>query len=101
MGRFQDGVAAGVDQFLLRPGEVAPEQENQSLPLLRQGADDRIGEFSPADPAVGSGLSGPHGQHGIEQENALGRPAAERTVLVQRYTQVRFNLLVDIDQRAR
>ena len=56
--RFQDQMLEGVDQGLFGDGVVAPEDEDEMLALLGEGADGGIGELLPAVARVRGGLSG-------------------------------------------
>ena len=56
--RFQDQMLEGVDQGLFGDGVVVPEDEDEMLALLGEGADGGIGELLPAVARVRGGLSG-------------------------------------------
>ena len=50
-------------------GVAAPEQVDDPLFAFGDGADDGIGEGLPAAAGVRGGLVGPHGQHGVQQQD--------------------------------
>ena len=86
-------------QFGLRGG--APQYENQMFPLFIQTGNDCIGEIFPAVFPVRASLMRADGQHGIQQQDALLRPADQRTGFRHRQIQVCIQFLEDVAQRRR
>ena len=110
MGRLQDQVPGGVDEPGLGPGMAAPEHENHRARILGHDPpghhmDDGVGQGLPAQPGVGPGPAQLRGQHGIEQQHALARPAPEVSggvaALCGILPKVPGDLLEDIAQRGR
>lgn len=82
-------------------GVAAPEQVDDPLFAFGDGADDGIGEGLPAAAGVRGGLVGPHGQHGVQQQDPLLGPAVEVPAGGYRSVQVAGDLLEDVLQRGR
>ena len=101
MGRGEDKVARAVYHraFLLRV--AAPKQENEVFALRRQPCDDRVGEGLPALSLVGTRLVGADGERGVEEQNALLRPAAQTAALGRAAAGVGLYFLKDVLQRGR
>ena len=97
VGCLQHIVAAGVDEDLLAPGEIAPEQEDYAFAAVAESLDDSVGECLPAKAAVRSCLARPDCQNGIQQEDALPGPSLQGAVaLVYLDSQVVLDFLIYI-----
>ncbi len=99
--RFQNQVFERVYQGLFGDGIVAPEDEDEVLALLREGADGGIGELFPAVARMRGGLSGTHRQRGVEQQHPFPRPFLEVARTRHGHAEVVMQLLEDILQAGR
>ena len=86
---------------LLLAGRRPPQDEHDPLRLAVHGLDDRVGETLPALSLVGGGLPGPHGEGGVEQEDALPGPAVEAAVVGAGHPDVAGQLDEDVLERRR
>mmetsp|Transcript_12906 Transcript_12906/g.36176 ORF Transcript_12906/g.36176 Transcript_12906/m.36176 type:complete len:262 (+) Transcript_12906:1424-2209(+) len=102
MGALQDAVPGIVfDQPASVLCPLAPQQEHDVLLLRRDRLYDLLGECLPAPLAVGPRGVCSHGEHGIEQQDALGGPFLEVPVRRGHCPAVGFQLLVDVPKTHR
>lgn len=66
-----------VDQLGFADGIASPEEEHDTLTILRESLDGRIGELLPPLVLMRAGLVRPHGEGGVEQQHPLVGPTAE------------------------
>ena len=91
----------GVDQPHLLLGKAPPEQEDQALMPVGQGADGGIGEAFPAPALVGAGHGGPYRERGVEEQYALPGPSGKVAVCGMRNAQVAMQFLEQVHQGRR
>ena len=89
------------DQRALALGEVTPEQKDDRLFPLVEQCNDTVGELLPADAAMACRHAAAHGQHRVEQQDAVLRPAGEIAALRRGIAEVVAVLLEDVDERRR
>ena len=94
---FQDFVLWICDQVCLLLGGPSPEDEHHRvLPLIQQ-LDHAVREDLPALVPMGMGGMLPHGQHGIEQQHPVLRPALQASVGRRIDPKIILQFLEDID----
>lgn len=76
----------------------APEHEDDGLRLLVDRPDYGVGEALPAPALVRGRAATLDGQHAVQKQHALARPAFEEAVARRRNTQVFLQFLVDVDE---
>jgi hypothetical protein len=80
MRGLDHGVAGPVDALPLLACVTAEKEEDHAVAAGIEGVDDGVCEALPPLAGVGAGLGGPHGQDGVEEEEALARPGHEVAV---------------------
>ena len=101
MGRFYDEVARVADEYLFAARGASPKDKDKRPVLLSDSPDRRIREGLPADPPVGVGLMGSHGEDRVEEEHPLLGPLGQIAVVGYPEAEVVVKLLVDIDEGRR
>ena len=96
--RFQNQVLEGVNQGLFCDGVVAPEDEDEMLPLFREGADGSVGELFPTVARVRCRLSSTHRKRGVQEQYPFPRPFLKIARPRHRHTQVVLQLLENVLQ---
>lgn len=99
MRRAQHEMLALVHEGRLLLGIGTPEQKDDRVAFIVDGADDGVGEFFPALPLMRGGAGLFHRQHAVEQKHTLFRPAFQKTVTDRANAEIALQLLVDIDER--
>ena len=90
-----------VDQRLLFAGGRAPQDEHHSILLLVDRFEHLVGEGFPALFLMRSRSACPHGEGGVEEQNARSSPSLEVAVPRGRNTEVGFEFGVDVAQAGR
>ena len=80
MRRSEHQMAGAVDNRALFLRMAAPQHEYQVFASFVEHGNHVVGEGFPAQRGVGMRLSGAHGEHGVEQQHALLRPALQIAV---------------------
>ena len=80
---FDDEGLRTVDVRALGFRVVAPEDEDKIFALLREFADNGIGEFFPSLPLMRAGSAGAHGERRIHEEYALLGPVFKTAALLR------------------
>ena len=88
-----------VDERLFRARVAAPEDEYEVFALFAENADHVVGEPCPAAVLVRVGAVRPHGQRGVQEENALLCPFGQIARFWNGAAHVRFEFFEDIDKR--
>ena len=101
MRRFEHEVTGGIDERGLAPCEVSPQEEHDPVAALGNRADHGIGEFLPADAAVGGSLPRPDGQDRIEQQHYLPSPGLQDGAPAHPDGQGGLDFLEDVLERGR
>lgn len=93
MHTFKNAMPRFIDPRHSASGRRAPHQkDNPPGPLFGHDVDDLLGEFLPPLFRVAVGLLGAHGQHRVEQQDALLGPRHEQAAVVRRRLEVRVIL---------
>ena len=79
MSGSQNKMPGGIDQRFFCDGEISPEHENQSLPVIRQAFDRCIGKCFPTLILMRTGHILANGEGRIEEKNALAGPGCKIT----------------------
>ena len=82
MRRGEDEVIRVCEKGALRLGVPAPEQKNYRLRRRVQQLYHAVGEDLPAERAVAVRLSLPHGQHCVEQKDAVFSPGPKASAWI-------------------
>ena len=101
MGGCQDQVLRVGEHGGLALCRPAPEHIYDGAVLSVDGGDHGVGELLPALSLMRIGLVGPHGEHGVQKQDALIRPFFQITVVGNRTAKVVVKLLIDILQGGR
>ena len=101
VGTLEDVVARGVYQLGLAPGWCSPKQEDEPLPLPRQGFYDGISKCLPPLARMAECLVCADAEAGVEQEHSLPCPTGEVAALRHRCSRLCLYLLEDIPERRR
>ena len=89
------------DERALFLGVTAPEHEDDGSFALVEQRDDKVGKALPAPARMRTAHAGAHGEHGVEQQNALFRPTGKIAACSGRNAQVELQRFVNVDQRRR
>lgn len=99
MRRFEQQVAAAVDEFAFAPGISSPKQKHQALPFFGQAMHHRIGKKFPAFVLMRAGLMGTNGEGGVEQQDSLAGPAFQIARGQRLQAQILTNFAKDVFER--
>lgn len=67
MRGFQNEMLGPIDEIFFLSGKGAPEQKDNTFALVRDGANDCVREYVPAEVSVGVRLAGADGKGSVQE----------------------------------
>ena len=101
MHRFEDKMAFGIYQILLRPGETTPQHKHNMVALVAQSLDNSIRKVCPTKFLMAVRLMRSYCKRGIEEQHSLFSPSSQVARTLYGCTQVLLYFLVNILQGRR
>ncbi len=102
VGRFKDEMPGAVDDRALALGVGTPEHEDEVFAARGKRLHDGVREGFPAVSLVAAGVSGLHGERGVQEEDALVGPGREVAVPgEERRLVFVLQFLVHVEERGR